>query len=287
MDWSPRLKFAFVDGRRSDARPGLRGVCPKCDDPLTARCGEVYRWHWAHPKGSDCDYSSEESEWHLNWKDKFPDDWQEVLHKAEDGERRIADVKTDQDWVLEFQHSRIDSDVREGREAFYENLIWIVDGAKRKRDKKQFFKALQEGKLVVKELNLWRVPITDECALLRDWSDSRVPVFFDFGGSEESEDSQLDLVEDTRPEQAQLWCVIRVINGMAYGGPFLRQDFMRYHSPAAKTAGLDFSALMKKVNEIIEVTAHPGRRARPSHPRDRIWRRYQQQLRRQRNRPFD
>ena len=39
-----------------------------------------------------------ETEWHRAWKDQFPADWQEIVHHAEDGEKHIADVKTDR-WL--------------------------------------------------------------------------------------------------------------------------------------------------------------------------------------------
>jgi hypothetical protein len=48
-----------------------------------------------------------ETEWHRAWKDQFPPEWQEIVHLAGDGERHIADVKTGDGWVIEFQHSYI------------------------------------------------------------------------------------------------------------------------------------------------------------------------------------
>ncbi len=144
-----------------------------------------------------------------------------------------------------------------------------MDGARRKRDKSQFIKAWEDGRLVVKELNLLRIPIPDECALLRDWAGSRAPVFFDFSGCD-------------KPEDAQFWCLIRVINGMAYGGPFLRENFIKYHSQEAKKKYRDFSELLGKINEIIEIIAQP-RQVGPSDPRAGILR-HRERLRRKRRR---
>ena len=165
------MKYALVDGQRQEAQPGLSGICQACDGPMVARCGEVRVRHWAHRIGNECDHWWEpETEWHRRWKDQFPADWQEVVHVDGPGDRHIADVKTDRGWVLEFQHSPIRRDERESREAFYEKMIWIVDATRRKRDESQFRKACERGSLIVRSLGLARIPIPDECALLRDWA---------------------------------------------------------------------------------------------------------------------
>ena len=98
-----------------------------------------------------------ETEWHRSWKDQFPVDWQEVIQATESGERHIADVKTDQDWVLGFQHSNIQPEERDAREAFYRKIVWIVDGARREKDKADFFKEWQNGDLVDKSLSIRRI----------------------------------------------------------------------------------------------------------------------------------
>lgn len=239
------MKWALVNGQRLEAQSDLSGICPACKSPMVAKCGDVRVHHWAHRGRRECDkWWESETEWHRNWKDKFPSNWQEVVHPAENGEWHIADVKTDQGWVLEFQHSKIHSDERKAREAFYKKLVWIVDGARRKRDKSQFLEALKKGIMVIKELNLLRIPIAKECALLRDWVDSSAPVFFDFSGY-------------NKPEDPHLWCLIRVVNGMAYVGPFLRDGFIKHHSPEAKMNKLDFSELLKNINERIEIINQP------------------------------
>ena len=110
------MRFALVDGQRREAKPDLSGVCPACGSPMVAKCGRFRVHHWAHRGGSDCDpWWENETEGHRNGKDQFPVNWQEVVHPAENGERHIADVKTDQGWVLEFQHSNIHPDERKAR----------------------------------------------------------------------------------------------------------------------------------------------------------------------------
>ena len=52
----------------------------------------------------------------------------EVSHTAPDGEVHRADIKTLTGIVIEVQHSTMTDSERESREAFYGNLLWIIDG---------------------------------------------------------------------------------------------------------------------------------------------------------------
>ena len=113
------MKFALAHGQRQEAQPNLSGECPGCGRPMVARCGEVRVRHWAHKGRRHCDpWWENETEWHRGWKDRFPADWQEIVHPDGDGERHIADVKTGDGWVIEFQHSYIKPEERRSREAF-------------------------------------------------------------------------------------------------------------------------------------------------------------------------
>ena len=94
--------------------------------------------HWAHRTKLQCDPWWEESEWHRVWKEQFPKEWQEVIHKAANDEKYIANVKTDQGFVIEFQHSNLEPQERLSREAFYQNMVWVVDGTRLKRDYPRF-----------------------------------------------------------------------------------------------------------------------------------------------------
>ena len=40
-----------------------------------------------------------------SWKNQFPTEWQEIIQRGNTGEKHIADVKTKDGWVIEFQHS--------------------------------------------------------------------------------------------------------------------------------------------------------------------------------------
>ena len=175
------MKYALVHDQRSEAEPGLSGLCPVCGAAMVAKCGEVRVWHWAHRGKRQCDrWWETETDWHRNWKDRFPGEWQEVIQTAENGEKHIADVKTGQDWVIEFQHSHIKPEERRSREAFYGDMVWVVDGLRRKRDFKQFMEAVEYGIRISNQPLIVKVHPLD-CRFVQEWSISPVPVFFDFG----------------------------------------------------------------------------------------------------------
>ena len=182
------MKLTNIDGQRRDAQPGPSGECPMCGATTIAKCGEKNIWHWAHKGKRSCDHWWEnETPWHRNWKNHFPVEWQEVVRWAGDGEKHIADVKTDQDWVIEFQHSYIKPDERRSREAFYGNMVWIVDGQRRKTDLKQFTEAVRDGQQIFEEPLAVAVRPSD-CRLVKEWATSRVPVYIDFGEDLERHD---------------------------------------------------------------------------------------------------
>jgi hypothetical protein len=87
-------------------------------------------------------------------------------------------VKTDDDWVLEFQHSHIKPDERRSREAFYQRLVWVLDGKRRKKDEPQLLRACERGTLLSAISSKRRIP-SASASLLRDWAGSRAHVFFD------------------------------------------------------------------------------------------------------------
>lgn len=234
------MRFAIFDGKKVEATPKAKGICPNCGSQLIARCGIVKVWHWAHKGNPPCDrWWENETEWHRSWKSQFPVDWQEVAHRAESGEMHIADVQTDQEWVLEFQHSYIKPEERGARDAFYPNLVWVVDGARRKRDKAQFFKAWESGVRVSKKSWVRRV-LSDECILLQEWADCSAPVFFDFRGVDQSKDAVL------------LWCLLpRKSNGEAYVIKVTRTGFIELHRAGAKQGNKDFAERLEEFQEIV------------------------------------
>ena len=128
------MRFALFNDERIEATKGAKGKCSSCGSELVAKCGEIKIHHWAHKKKCDDHWWENETEWHRNWKNKFPKEWQEVIQYAESGEKHIADVKTDEGWVVEFQHSHIKPEERRSRNNFYKKLIWVVDGTRLKKD---------------------------------------------------------------------------------------------------------------------------------------------------------
>lgn len=117
------MRLATVAGARIEAQLGLRGTCPGCGGEVYAKCGEVLVWHWAHVT-AECDsWTEPESEWHLDWKSRFPEEFQEVSL----GEHR-ADVKGSMA-VLEVQRSPIAPEMIREREEFYGEMYWVLKGA--------------------------------------------------------------------------------------------------------------------------------------------------------------
>ncbi len=228
------MKFALVDNQRHEATPGSSGVCPCCGQAMISRCGDIKVWHWAHKGRRTCDSWWEgETEWHRAWKENFPANWQEVVQKDGNGERHIADVKTDQGWVIEFQHSHLKPEERQSRDAFYPKLVWVVDGLKRKTDPERFKSALTNGFQVGKIPNFRRVR-SGECALLREWSASRSPTFFDFGGG-----------------RVIWWLISGDPNGWSYVAPFSSADFVNLHLGKAPTLASEFGAFVADSRKLI------------------------------------
>ncbi len=173
------MKYALVNNKRQEAQPGLTGNCELHGCPVIAKCGKVKIWHWAHIGQRQCDpWKESETEWHRAWKNCFPVGWQEVTLLAANGDKHRADVKTDQDYVIEFQYSPIKLEECQARENFYKKLVWVVNGTRRLRDKEKFL----EYSNPVNSKAAVRTILGDfvKCALLRDWSSSNTTIFFDF-----------------------------------------------------------------------------------------------------------
>jgi len=215
-----KMKFAIVKGERREAEPGFSAACPVCGAAMIAKCGDIRVRHWAHRRTSDCDrWWEPETPWHRAWKNHFPPRWQETIHPTANGEKHIADVKTDRGVVLEFQHSPLDAAERQAREDFYPKMVWVVDGTRRKRDRKQFFESLRGP--MFGQTPIYSVSINDS-ALLRDWGASKVPVYFDFGIGETGDTSGFDTTA--------LWRLNpRTRDGNVYLLRVPRAEFVRVH----------------------------------------------------------
>jgi hypothetical protein len=227
------MKFALINGVRQEAQRNLSGQCPACDQAMIAKCGDVKVWHWAHKGRRKCDpWWENETEWHRAWKGQFPKECQEIVHKADNGVKHIADVKTDQGWVIEFQHSRIEPEERRSRDTFYPKLVWVVDGARLKRDRKQFQNALAKSIFTYSNLRAWKIS-PDECVLLKEWADSLAHVFFDFGGE-------------------TLWLLLsKGTSGPMYVKDYPRTQYIRIHSSGEIQKAGGFDKFVKELAEFV------------------------------------
>lgn len=140
------MKFSLVNGVRSEAYPKLKGKCPACGNETISKCGDIVIHHWAHQNSKECDrWWENETKWHRDWKNLYPQDWQEVTHFGLSGEIHRADVTNSYGWVLEFQHSSLSQIEVKERSDFYKKIIWVVDGLKIKNTLEQFEKCLVQG----------------------------------------------------------------------------------------------------------------------------------------------
>lgn len=120
------MLWALKDNERIEAQPKIKAICPLCKEEVIPKCGQIKIWHFAHVSNKDCDsWNEPESEWHRQWKNLFPKQYQEVII-----EDHIADVRLSNGLIIEFQNSSISSEDIEKRENFYGDMIWVLNGAK-------------------------------------------------------------------------------------------------------------------------------------------------------------
>lgn len=173
------MQFANVGGLRVEAAPELKAICPGCGSEVIAKCGEVKIRHWAHKGERNCDHWWEpETPWHRDWKNKFPEEMREIRCVADSGEVHIADIKNPAGLVIEFQHSSITPEERRSREAYYRNMVWVVDGMRLKKDHSRFEKGCSTLSKIIDGYFATNFPA--EC-FPRNWIDCHAPVVFDFG----------------------------------------------------------------------------------------------------------
>lgn len=193
------LRFAVVSNERVAAAPDLKGLCPGCAQPVTAKCGKQRIWHWAHRNERVCDqWWESETEWHRNWKRRFPLEWQEFIqHDTRSGEKHIADVRTSHNLVIEFQYSHLKPEERAARESFYGNMVWVVNGTRLPTVYQRFRKGAD--KFIKIAQGWYSVDYPDEC-FPRAWLESSALVFFDF--REATPTNPPDV------EREHLWCLL-------------------------------------------------------------------------------
>ena len=172
------MRYALRADQKVEATPGGAAVCQCCGSEVIAKCGQKKIWHWAHKSKANCDHWWEpETQWHRDWKDKFPKEWQEVVHFAPNGEKHIADVRTPSGLVIEFQHSSISPEEQKAREDFYGDMLWIVDGTRLKRDKSRFEDEIRLHSFPYQ----WRKATFQTAPFPRNWLNCGSTVYFDYG----------------------------------------------------------------------------------------------------------
>ena len=172
------MKYALHNNNRIEPSPKAKATCPCCGSEVVAKCGTQKVWHWAHKSKQMCDHWWEnETQWHRDLKNCFPEEWQEVVHFAEDGEKHIADVKTPSGLVIEFQHSAIKSEEIKYRENFYKHMIWIVDGSRLITDTQKLTAILSNSAFDLEKQFALKI----EKVLPKNWITNSVTVYFDIG----------------------------------------------------------------------------------------------------------
>ncbi len=251
------MKYALIDGIRREAEPRLSGKCLACVSTMVAKCGEVRVWHWAHYRKPDCDHWWEsETEWHRHWKNQFPADWQEVVLRAETGEKHIADVKTEHGLVIEFQHSPLKPEERRSREAFYGQMVWVVDALRKERDLKWFCEALARSPIIVENPLIYRIS-TYKCALLEGWIDAKMPVLFDAGESPPY-GSRFPF------DQPVLWQLYaNSSDSWAYMLAVSKAKFKQAMLTGARILDIDFSNEITSGLEVLQMNTHAALELRP------------------------
>ncbi|WP_146198506.1 competence protein CoiA [Rhodohalobacter mucosus] len=194
------MKFALIDGMKTKATKGAKGICQCCGSGVYAKCGPIRIHHWAHEPKSKCKSVKEgETRWHRAWKENYPESWQEIKFPDDGtGTWHVADIKTEYDLVIEFQHSHISPKNRSKRESFYQNMIWVVDGTRLENDYSRFLKGLTKLQETQNE-HIYSIE-TPHKYFNSSWLNSSVPVIFDFLGTK-----SLDINDDPR---TYLFCLL-------------------------------------------------------------------------------
>lgn len=114
----------------TDYQPEVHGPprCPCCECSMFVKRGSIIAHHFAHASTKNCEHWTEPmTKWHLNWQLLAQPEWREVRMKKDDM-LHIADLQLPDGHVIEIQHSVMSAKEVSAREAFYDDMTWIVDG---------------------------------------------------------------------------------------------------------------------------------------------------------------
>ncbi len=228
------MRYALENGIKREATKGAKGTCLCCGAEVIAKCGKSRIAHWAHKNNEECSYSMKESktQWHLDWQNHFPKEWQEVRCTDEQTrEIHIADIKTPNGLVVEFQHSAIKPEERSSREQFHKNMIWVIDG----RSKIKKFKKIYNSPYRIHKSDLYSIYVMKWAReiLSLHWQDLKVMTFLDF---------QSDKTENVDDEQQKR------LQNLVWGFFKIKQDICVVSMP--HNCFVDY---VKKGNSISEI----------------------------------
>ncbi|GHZ98469.1 CoiA-like domain protein [Vibrio cholerae] len=175
------MRYSYVNNIKVEPAKGLSGICPCCGSETIAKCGNYRVHYWAHKNKHQCDpWWENESEWHRSWKGHFPVECQEIVFvNNQTNEKHIADVYSPTKIVIEIQSYPIDDEEARVREAYYGNMIWIVNGCKNDFDPINFNLSVYGPH--TENPFLRKIKWAGRGKLLAKWSNSTKPVYFDFG----------------------------------------------------------------------------------------------------------
>lgn len=260
------MKYALYQNQRITPTKDIKdAICPICGELVIPKCGEIKMHHWAHKTSQNCDpWWENETEWHRKWKDHFPENFQEYLmFDSVTGEKHIADIRTDKGFVIEFQHSSIKSEEKEAREVFYKNMVWVVDASKYYEKFKQAIesKLLHHSKINKNYFYIKEDYYDNKINFLpKSWLESSVPVLFDFGINDISDN-------DSDKQKGWLYCIFpeKYEKGsyfnITYCGLYLRKesfinkilnDSKFFSNPVLQEIEIMEEEIAKERNEILE-----------------------------------
>jgi len=126
------MQYALVNNVRTEPFKGASGICGGCGKKVIAKCGNIKLHHWAHTSTDKCDsWWENETEWHREWKSHFPVETREVtFHDPVINEYHRADVHNKNGITIEFQNSALTVEELTSRNAFYNKIVWVVNGIK-------------------------------------------------------------------------------------------------------------------------------------------------------------
>jgi competence CoiA-like predicted nuclease len=117
------------------AKKGIDYTCRDCGTKLIPVLNCTCVRHFRHQNAKECDFIRKEmSEWHMNWQLKFKPEFREVCFRDDNNKIINRADFFNGNYVIEFQHSRINDENIIKRENTYRqnaesNLIWVLDGS--------------------------------------------------------------------------------------------------------------------------------------------------------------